>query len=316
MQRPAFLEYRDFRYLRLALALGLLALLGYPLANPAGGGYGGTWYGYGLGIASAGIVLLLGWYGIRKRRIPRDDERRLRQRRRQRMARQDKPETRAADDRRQIPAEDHWRFGGTLQGWLSAHVHLALLLVLLVSLHSGLRLGWNVHSLAFVLVLLITASGLLGTYAYLRYPRLITEALGDSTPEALRARIAELDELARQRALELPDEINALVTRAREQPLTGDGFLRGFLGRPAPCASAAAVLGLQAAARTLVSGEQPRLVRDLYTVMLQRQRLADAARRVNTYEARLRTWLWFHGPLTIALLAALVAHVASVLIYW
>lgn len=317
MQRPTFLEFGDYRYLKLSGLVSGVAILGYWLARPAGGeAYGGTWFGYLLGISAALLVLLLAAYGVRKRNTPIIPDRRKYARRKLIHAPAADGSGARSADRRKKPAEDYWRFGGTLRGWLSAHVYLGIALLVLTSLHAGFRLDWNVHGLAYALVLLVVASGLYGTFAYLHHPRLIAENIGGHTLDGLLLEIAELDEMARLRALDLPDEINALVTRARQDTRLGGNFLQRLGGGQRGCPTAFAAWQVEELGKTLVAGDQPKLMRDLYAVLLQKQRLVAIARREIALNARMRAWLYLHMPLTIALLAALLAHVISILVYW
>lgn len=317
MRRPAFLEFKEFRYLKVAALLVVVACLGHLLAQPAGGkAYGGTWFGYLLGTLSAALVLLLAWYGIRKRRTPMITERRRGNRRKTLYGDHTAIAGRRTSDRRKIRPEDHRRYGGTLQGWLSAHVYLGSALVVLVSLHAGLRFGWNVHSLAYLLVLLVVASGIYGTIAYLRYPRLITENIGDESLDGLLRKLAGLDEQARLRTLDLPEEVNGLVARSRQETHVGGNLLRQLGWRRQSCPTELAVQQLQEVGKLLVDGDHPRLVRELHAVLLQKQQLLARIREEIRATAHLRFWLYAHVPLSVALLAALLAHVAAILIYW
>ena len=78
-----------------------------------------------------------------------------------------------------------------------------------------------------------------------------------------------------------------------------------------PCADA----GLQNLGRKLI-GEQAQTNRTLYTLMLKKQGLVARARRDVALKARLNLWLYFHVPLSVALLAALATHIVSVFFYW
>lgn len=317
MERPTFLEHRNYRFLKAAGLLAGIAALAYWATKPASGeSYGGTWLGYVLGIASALLVALLAWYGVRKRRPPRElNRRQVDRRKRLASTAASEPEKRKSE-RRRGRAEDGWRHGGTLQGWLSAHVYLGTLLVVLASLHSGFRFGVNVHTLSYVLMLLVVASGFYGVFAYWRYPRLITENIGEDTLEGILLKISELDELARIRALGLPYEVNALVSMARQRTRIGGNLLQQLGGRRRACPTDLAVQRVQALGKELVSGDQPRLTRDLYAVLLQKQRLVAKARNEIGFNARMRFWLYLHTPLSIALLASILAHVAAILVYW
>jgi hypothetical protein len=62
--------------------------------------------------------------------------------------------------------------------------------------HSGFQVGWNVHTLALVLMLIVIFSGFFGVYAYLRYPTLMTRNRQDATRDAMLEEIAELDQHA------------------------------------------------------------------------------------------------------------------------
>lgn len=317
MQRPHFFAYRNYYYLKAAGLLALAFLLAYWLSKPSGGAaYGGTVFGYVSGIVSALIVLLLSWYGVRKRRPPRLPDKRAAGRRKQ--AASDTPydpERRKAQRRSQAAAES-WRHGGNLRGWLSAHVHLGTALLILATLHSGFRLAWNLHSLAYILLLLVLASGVYGAYAYIRFPRLITENNSDESLSDILLKIAELDELARFRALGLPDKVNTLVWQARTSTRIGGTFLQQFSGKQHDCPTTLAVERVHELGKTLVDNDQLKLMRDLYAVLVQKQRLVAKARKEISLNARMQFWVYLHAPLAIALLAALLAHVSTILIYW
>jgi hypothetical protein len=144
-----FLEHRNYRYLKWAGVLVGFALLAYWATKPSGGAsFGGTWFGYLLGSVSLALVLLLAWYGVRRRRTPRMPDRRRADRRRMMQTAGDPQPRRRGRDRRLPSTEESRRNRGTLQGWLSAHVYLGTALIAVVSLHSGFRFGWNVHTLA------------------------------------------------------------------------------------------------------------------------------------------------------------------------
>lgn len=277
MQRSTFLEYSRYRYLKISACLAALAVIAYAFSKPAVGHYGGTWLGYTLGTVGAGIILFLLWYGVRKRQY-------------------------------QASAID-------LKSWLSAHVYLGALLIIIVTLHTGFELGWNIHSLAYVLMLVVILSGFYGVYAYLRFPRMMTEKMGEDTLENLFLKIADLDQDTRRMALQLPDEINHAVLKASQQTRIGGGFFQQLSGRQKKCPTALALQQIQ----TLGSGlkdEHAKINRELYFQMLSKQTLVNRAREDVMFRARLEVWLYFHVPLSIALLAALTAHIVSVFFYW
>jgi len=277
MRHRTFLEFKRYRYLKLTAVLLAVVVLAYALHQPATGPYGGTWLGYTLGTLGALIIGLLLWLGVRKRQY------------------------RAAT--------------GSLLGWLSAHVYLGTSLVVIVTLHAGFEVGWNVHTLAYVLMLAVIASGFYGVYAYVRLPRLMTDNLGEDMLDTLLLKIADLDNEARRLALTLPNEINALVLAASQGTRIGGSTLQQLSGRQANCPTGLAVQRVIALGASL-GNEQAQANRSLSAVLLRKQALLRRARRDVAYQARLDLWLYLHVPLSIALLVALVAHVVSVFFYW
>ena len=277
MRHYSILEYARFRWFKAALLTSAVAAAAYLWHEPPIKPYGGTWLGYTLGTIGGLLILWLLWYGVRKRR--------------------------------------YRSTSGTVQGWLSAHVYLGTALVVVVTLHTGFELGWNVHTLAYVLMLVVVASGFYGVFVYLRLPRAMTENLGDQTLEGLLLRVADLDRQMRDKALSLPDDLFAMVDRAAAGTRLGGSFLRLVTGRDPACPTSAAVREWPGAAKRL-AGEPARLGKDVYSLLLQKEQLLVRARRDLRHKAVLDLWLYFHVPLAFMLLAALAAHVVSVFIYW
>lgn len=277
MRHQSLLAYAGYRYLKVALAVVALAIGAYAWHRPPNGPYGGTWLGYTLGTISALLVLWLFYFGVRKRR--------------------------------------YRSTFGTLQGWLSAHVYLGASLLILGTLHAAFKFGWNVHTLSYVLMVGVIVSGFYGVFAYLRFPPRITDTLGEDTLETLLLGIADLDRAVRPLALGLPDTVNRLVLAAAQGTRIGGSWREQFRGRDSDCPTAAAVTGLQLIGKSL-RGEEARVNEQVYALMARKQELVNRARRAVALKARLDLWLFIHVPLSLALLAALIAHVVSVFFYW
>jgi hypothetical protein len=273
----SILEYAGFRWLKGALLLCAVAAFVYLWHEPPLKPYGGTWLGYTLGTIGAVLILWLLWYGVRKRR--------------------------------------YHSTSATVQGWLSAHVYLGTALVVVATLHTGFELGWNVHTLAYVLMLAVVASGFYGVYVYLTIPRAITANLGADTLDALVLQLGDVDRKLRAAALSLPDDLMALVNRAVEGTRLGGSVGRIVSGRDPSCPTAAAVREWPERAKRL-TGDSARAAKEVYGLLLQKNAVLERARRDLVYRARIEWWLYLHVPLAIALLAALVAHVVSVFVYW
>jgi hypothetical protein len=273
----SILEYARFRWFKIAGALSALAAAVYLWHDPPIEPYGGTWLGYTLGTIGTLLILWLLWYGVRKRRY-----------------------------RSNV---------GTVQGWLSAHVYLGTALVVVATLHTGFQLGWNIHTLAYVLMLLVVASGFYGVFVYLRVPRAMTENLGEDTLESILLRVGDLDREMREKALSLPDTLFALVDRSVSGTRLGGSVARLVSGRDRDCPTAAAVREWSGLARRL-TGDVAKLDKEVFSLLLQKNELLARARRDLRHKAILDLWLYVHVPLALALLAALTAHVISVFIYW
>lgn len=296
------LTFGGYRYLWVALVLSLSALIAYIVHQPLGApANGGTWLGYTLGTIGALLILWLLWFGIRKRRYGKGT--------------------------------------GTLRGWLSAHVYLGTTLILIVLLHSGFQFGWNVHTLALVLMLIVIFSGFFGVFAYLRYPSLMTRNRDNATRDAMLEEITELDQNALMLADVVDPKIHAIVLQSIGRTVLGGGVWAQLTARDG---SAAALESLRKAAKDREQGgkakkkaesgqtmvmmvdflageatdKQSEALRKLIDLLTRKKTLAERVARDIQLQAMMEIWLYFHVPLSIALFGALTAHIVSVFFYW
>lgn len=273
----SFLFYGRFLYLRVAAGLVILSTVVYLIDDPRGGPSGGTWLGYTLGTIAAGIIVWLAWFGWRKRTY----------------------------------AATRVRLGA----WLSAHVYLGLSLIVLATLHCAFEFGYNIHTLAYVLMMLVIASGVYGIFAYARYPRLMTANRRGTTQMQVLGQIASLDGEIRQALLGMDDAIVRVVAPATERDDIGGSVWRQLSARYPDCSTAAALQGFAVLERSLPIERQEQ-VRHLPVLLTRKSELLQRLRRDIQYKAMMDIWLFVHVPLTFALLAALVAHIISVFFYW
>jgi hypothetical protein len=197
LRHQSLLAYANYRHLKVAVAVVAVTVGAYLWHRPPGGPSGGTWLGYTLGTVAGLLVLWLLWFGVRKR---------------------------------QYAAK-----GAPLVGWLSAHVYLGTALIVIATLHAAFQVGWNVHTLAYVLMLFVIFSGFYGVYAYGRFPRAMTDNLADDTQSSLLLKIADLDKQARALALSLPDSFNQIVLAAARDTRIGGSWRRQLdTRRPRP----------------------------------------------------------------------------------
>lgn len=292
------LAYRRKRYLWLALGLGLGAVLAYAWHDPPGPPSGNSWLGYTLGTIGALLILWLLAYGVRKR--------------------------------------SYGSRLGKVQGWLSAHIYLGTGLLVLVTLHTGFQFGWNVHTLAYGLMCLVILSGFIGTALYLRYPARMSQLRAGTNRELLLAEIGDLDQKAARLARTMPAEFQELVASNRDRTVVGGGALAllqgtdrsrivlpaaagmaGSAQRPVPNPGQAAILAwLGDRLSRNTDGELGGRIQDLLTLIAARRSLLQRLREDLRLQAWLQVWLYAHVPVAFGLLAALIAHVVSVFVYW
>ena len=277
MRHRTFLEYRHYRYLKWAAALSLAAAFVYSWFSFPVGRYGGTAVGYGLGTIGALMIVWLMWLGMQKRRYR----------------------------------------GNTngLKGWVSAHVYLGASLIVIATLHTGFHVGWNVHTLAYLLMLSVIFSGFFGVYVYLRLPRLMTENMGEDTLDSVILKIGDIDRDLRHVAMAMPDEVTHMTEASISRTRIGGGVLAQFNDRPKKCPTKLAAKFLEETGKTLKGDDQQRNY-ELYSLMLRKKKLVDRARADIRFKAALGLWLYVHVPVSFALLAALAAHIVAVFFYW
>jgi hypothetical protein len=288
----SFLAYDRYRYLKVAVAAAIAAIVLYVAVPPYGQRYGGGWAGYTLGTVGALLILWLTWFGYRKRSY--DPERKYVH-----------PHDHAALEETH-PREDPSR----LARRLSAHVYLGLVLVVIATLHTGFHFGWNIHTLAYALMCIVIASGIFGVFAYVRYPRQMTENRENLTLAQMQAQIATIDAELRRRALPLDDATTAIIRGSLESTPIGGSMWRQVSGRYPVCGTAQALAHLRARADTPDSRDETwRLLR---SKLDEKSLLVARLRRDVRYKALMDVWLYLHVPLTFALLAALTAHIVSI----
>ncbi|MHA6334032.1 hypothetical protein ACXYL9_10155 [Qipengyuania sp. CAU 1752] len=272
----SFLVHRRMRWAKIAGALSFVLFLGYLLIDQQPRPNGGSWYGYLLGTIGLGLIIWLSLLGIRKRKM----------------------------------TEGHW----SLKAWTSAHVYLGLSLVVIGTLHTGFQLGWNVHTLAWSLMMLVIVSGLYGIAVYATLPSQLSSNRKEMTRKQMVDAVEAIDRQLEQAAQPLDREQSNLVIAALEQDIFAGGFWARLSGNYSKCTTKRALDSMPDDFRT----SQNEISAEGKVRALLRRRAASLAqiRRHMQIKARLEIWLFIHIPATIALLAALLAHVISVFYYW
>ena len=276
-QHEGFLRHGNFRWVWRAGALCLVAVMGYLLIDAEPWPNGGSVYGYAAGTVATLLVLWLTLLGLRKRAI--------------------------------TPGQ--W----SLKAWVSAHVYLGLAVLVVATLHAGFQFGWNIHTLAYALMVLVVVSGLFGVVVYATLPRHLSRNRGETTQKQMLETLKALDRQINEAAQPLSESQARVVQMSLEGSMVGGGLWRRLSGGRGGCGNRRALSRLRGLRRQATDLELQLL--DRMEELLQRKAAALAqVRRHLQIRAWLSVWLAVHVPATVALLAAITAHILSVFIYW
>jgi hypothetical protein len=272
-----FLRHRNFRWLKIALLLVVLTIAGYAMIDVYPRHNGGSWYGYTLGTIGALLILWLTMLGVRKRAM-----------------------TRGA-----------W----SLKGWTSAHVYLGLSLVVIGTLHTGFQFGWNVHTLAYALMMVVIVSGIYGISVYASLPDQLSDNRSSMTKAQMLDAVTKLDRQLQLAAQPLSHEDTEIVSLSLREDVFKAGLFRRLSGNERRCRNARAVRELRARIATATGPEEDAL-RGVVQLLERKAAALARIRKAMRIRALLEVWLYVHVPITFALIAALVVHIISVFFYW
>ncbi|WP_411818340.1 hypothetical protein [Hyphococcus sp. DH-69] len=272
-----FLGHKRYRYFKIALGISILAIVAYLFADVSPRPNGGSWLGYTLGTISALLIVWLMLLGMRKRAI----------------------------------TPGHW----SLKGWTSAHVYLGSSLLVLATLHTGFQFGLNIHTLAYGLMVFVILSGFVGIYFYATVPRKMSDNRAHRTQsemlEAIRALNRELNEAAQPLDQKYLGDIKNAIRKTKIKP----GLFSSLSDIQKRCATTRAAKRLR---KGLASADED--MRDplehVIAILDRKSALLLRTRKHIRNKTLLQLWLYFHVPVSFALLAALTAHIISVFFYW
>lgn len=271
MQQYTFISYKGYRWLFATLAGLVACLLLYVMNEPVGGRSGSTAVGYFLGIVSTlGIALLMA-YGVRKRAYA--------------------------------------SALGTVEGWLAAHVWIGIGLLVLVPLHAGFSFGCNVHTLAYLLMVVTILTGIWGTFNYATLSSKITAHRGGSK-----------DALALEQIQTLSGEIEK-VCEGKSDPFVSlmNSFDISFKPRLSYLIRRESFPPVNQRVAGEAFAKLPESEREdaLRCIGLIDQKIGLAQTVVDQgrIKALLRAWLFVHVPVSIALCAAVTIHIVSVFFF-
>jgi len=281
VMHDGFLKHASFRWLKISAAIMLICIVSYIFIDVSPRHNGGSWYGYSLGTIGALLILWLTMLGVRKRAM----------------------------------TSGKW----SLKAWTSAHIYLGLSLTVIGTLHTGFQLGWNIHTAAYALMMIVIISGMFGIYFYATIPQKLSDNRDEMTETQMLDALRSLDRQLHEAAQPLAAEHAALVQKSLEQNPFGGGFFRRISGKYPDCATrqAQADLRRERAYQPRMSKEAGEEPLDKVDALLEKKEATLArVRRHLKLKAALQVWLFIHVPMTFALIASLSAHIISVFFYW
>ena len=291
MSSSGLLTFSNRRYLWWALVLSF-ASLGVYLSQPPGGMQppnGGTWQGYLLGTVGAILIVWLSFLGIRKRRY------------RSRM--------------------------GSVAGWASAHVYLGLALLLVATLHCAMQFGWNVHTLAYVLMCGVILSGVYGLIVYIRLPMAASQNSAGKDEGLWIAELGSVDKDIQAVAAKSDAETQTMVLSALSLTALGQSIWARLWGLDRSRVKLNESISANRDQQTVIerlatqipsarTRREAEVLNQLLDLFGRRKVLLARLREDLRLRSHLKIWLYFHIPMTMALLAALVIHIVVVFLYW
>jgi hypothetical protein len=273
----SFLTYRSGLWLWISAATAVGLVLHYVSYQSRTVAYGGSIEGLLYGVAGTGLIAVLMYLGIRRR--------------------------------------SYASSMGTLQGWVSAHVYLGLLTLLLIPMHAGFRFGWDVHTLAFVLLAVVVLSGVLGLFLYRTIPGRLTRYEAGQQADTIDPEIARL--LSDMRAL-MKDKSDALVQiykaeLAASQSRDSKGWSLLLKGQGGDLLAERSA-DLAKKVSTIPPSDQATF-QVLSQLLLKKTQLEVNLLHQMQLRNGLQAWLYVHVPVSIAMVFAVGVHLIAVFLY-
>jgi hypothetical protein len=204
---------------------------------------------------------------------------------------------------------------GSLEGWLQAHVWLGVASAGLVLLHTGFRFEDRVAVAAFLVLLAVVATGIVGAYLYQVLPRRLTAIESNLTAAEISADLnrmaASMARLASGRSAAFRGIHAALVAESAPPPLAG---WRQLFTAPRAAGEGGATRSWEALLGRVEEAERDEL-RRLLVLARQHKELHLRLAVQQRYRNLLDAWLYLHVPLSLALVVLVAAHLVAAF-YW
>lgn len=261
---------------RIFVVLLFLTTLSYVFYSRREFPHGGSPMGLTYGVAGTLLIILLAYFGIRKR--------------------------------------SYKSTFGTVEQWLQSHIYLGVLAFIILLFHTGGRFNDQIAVATLLLVGIVVFSGIVGAVFYVTIPRLLTEVESNLTVEEISEQLNQLAKqmarIASGRTLAFQRIYDELIRETQPGFLAGWGLLFTTLRRQR-FQSGRDLPGLL---RKVPKDEQEEL-RQMLVVSRQRRELLLRLMFQQRYKNILESWLYIHVPFTIALLVFAAVHITAVFYY-
>ncbi len=307
----SFIDKDNYFFLKAASLLSLASIVLYVVHDPVGPPSGNSWLGYTLGTIAGLIILWLLWFGVRKRTYINN------------------------------------RY--SLVQWLSGHVWLGTSLLILATLHCGFQFDPNMHTVFYIVMVLTVLSGMVGVYFYIKVPATISRNLAKTSSVQMHEDFDQIARDALQVARDIDPDVHELILFSVDRLFIGHRLpnrkglhelekvgaslvarrgrvmtsasteateTKGSVGSVVPKKNSFEATRLHAFVIDLCfdrsPGEKLQKLLDLINDMVDRLTRLESDRVANR---RIRIWLLFHVPLSLATVIGLFVHIISVFYY-
>lgn len=272
----SFLTYGSGRWFWVALVSATGMLLHYSNYRLRTVAYGGSTEGLLYGVGGTALIGILMYLGIRRRSYSSST--------------------------------------GTLQGWVSAHVYLGLLTLLVIPLHAGFRFGWDVHTLAFALLVVVVLSGVVGVLLYHVIPGRLTglevKQQADKIDPELKRLLSDLRALVKDKSEVLVQIYRSELAASQQHARSGWSLLTKGRARDL-IAERSADLTRKVSA---VPPEDHATFQVLSQLLLKKTQLEVNLLHQMQLRNALKAWLYVHVPVSIAMVCAVGIHL--IVVFW
>jgi dihydropyrimidine dehydrogenase (NAD+) subunit PreT len=201
---------------------------------------------------------------------------------------------------------------GSLKAWMTSHLVTGTLALLLVAVHAGFRPKETAGGYAFLMLLVLAATGVIGRYFYALVPRAANgkEAALEELRREAAAQSAEWDRHGRGFGEQARRDIQELVDSASIRR----GFIGGLIGlvrQNRRLRGTLSRLKAKGRAEGLTDGQ----TRAVVALARKSHRTAILLNHFEQVRGILGSWRFFHRILAVAMVAFLIVHIAVAVRY-